>query len=102
MLTLFTPRLIRTHTGILPIRLHIRQQFPPPIRHDIKPESNAAVADYGQLLKRIVRTGIVEDVHVIAQWQRLSDQLERSGYPADDFVVTAFADALRNARLIER
>ena len=65
-------------------------------------EYDLSIANNRQLLKRIVRTGIVEDVHVIAQWQRLSDQLERSGYPADDFVVTAFADALRNARLIER
>lgn len=70
------------------------------------PESNVAVTNNGQLLKRIIRAGIVEDVHVIAQRQRLFDQLERSGYPADYFigrnVVATFVDALHDTRLVER
>ena len=70
------------------------------------PESDTAVADRGELLKRVIRAGIIEDVYVIAQRQRLFDQFQRSGYPANHFiswnVVTAFADALRNARLVER
>lgn len=70
------------------------------------PESDTAVADRGELLKRVIRAGIIEDVYVIAQRQRLFDQFQRSGYPVDHFivrnVVTAFADALRDACLIER
>lgn len=70
------------------------------------PEYDLSIANHGQLLKRIFHAGIVEDVHVIAQRQRLFDQLERPGYPADHFidrnVVAAFADTLRDTCLVER
>lgn len=70
------------------------------------PESDAAVANRGQLLKRVIRTGIVENIHLIAKRQGFLDEFKRSRYPVDHFigrnVVAAFADALRDTRLVER
>lgn len=56
-----------TLTGILSVRPNIQQQHSTPIGHNVMPEYDLSIANNRQLLKRVIRARIVEDVHVIAQ-----------------------------------
>lgn len=77
-----------------------------PSGQGVMSEYDLPIMNNSQLLKRIVRAGIVENIYLIAQRQGFFDEFEGSGNPVDDFigwnVVAAFVDSLRDTRLIER